>query len=164
MVETYDLYPYNLTKMAALKVFIASDHGGFKLKQEIYAFLTDLNFFVEDLGPMDTTAVDYPDYAVLVSNKVLENQNSLGILLCGTGIGMSISANKIKGIRAALCSETVSAKFAREHNQANVLCMGARIIGPIMAQEIVKTFLNTQFEGGRHISRVQKIQKLEENH
>jgi ribose 5-phosphate isomerase B len=149
--------------MIGLKVFIASDHGGLQLKQEIYAFLKDQNISVIDLGPGDTSAVDYPDYAVMVCQKVLEEQNSLGILVCGTGIGMSISANKTKGIRAALCSEPVSAKLAREHNQANVLCIGARMIGPIMAQEIVNSFLNAQFEGGRHISRVQKIQKIEEN-
>jgi ribose 5-phosphate isomerase B len=149
--------------MIGLKVFIASDHGGFKLKEEIYAFLKDLGIQVEDLGPLDMNAVDYPDFAVLVCHQVRSVPNSLGILLCGTGIGMSISANKSKGIRAALCSEPVSAKLAREHNQANVLCIGARMVGPIMAQEIVKAFLNAQFEGGRHIPRVQKIQKIEES-
>lgn len=149
--------------MTGLKVFIASDHGGFNLKGEIYAFLTDSHIPVEDLGPKEAHAVDYPDYAILVCRRVLAEPNSLGILLCGTGLGMSICANKVKGIRAALCSEPVSAVLAREHNQANVLCIGARLIGPIMAQEIVKAFLNAKFEGGRHIPRLQKIQKLEEN-
>ena len=149
--------------MAGLKVFIASDHGGFKLKGEIYAMLTDSTISVEDLGPKESLPVDYPDYAILVCKKVLEEQNSFGILICGTGIGMTISANKMKGIRAALCSEPVSAILAREHNQANVLCIGARMIGSIMAQEIVKAFLNAKFEGGRHLPRLQKIQKIEEN-
>ena len=149
--------------MTGLKVYIASDHGGLQLKQEIYAFLADSHIPVEDLGPVEAHAVDYPDFALLVCQKVLSEQNSFGILLCGTGIGMSISANKVKGIRAALCSEPVSAILAREHNQANVLCIGARMVGPIMAQEIVKAFLNAQFEGGRHIPRIQKIQKIEEN-
>jgi ribose 5-phosphate isomerase B len=149
--------------MIGLKVFIASDHGGIELKEGIYAFLKNENISVEDLGPQGTDSVDYPDYAVLVCKRVLAEPNSFGILLCGTGIGMSISANKIKGIRAALCGEPVSAILSREHNQANVLCMGARMIGSVMAQEIVKAFLNAQFEGGRHIPRVQKIQKIEEN-
>ena len=148
--------------MKALKVFIASDHGGYYLKQEIYAFVKDLGYAIEDLGPCDSSPVDYPDYANLVCEKVLLEINSFGILICGSGIGMSISANKIHGIRAALCSEPVSAILSRNHNQANVLCMGARLIGTVMAQEIVKAFLTAQFEGGRHIPRVQKIQQLEE--
>lgn len=148
--------------MKALKVFIASDHGGFYLKQEIYAFVKDLGYAIEDLGPLESTPVDYPDYASLVCEKVLHETNSFGILICGSGIGMSISANKFHGIRAALCSEPVSAVLSRNHNQANVLCMGARLIGTVMAQEIVKAFLTSQFEGGRHIPRVQKIQQLEE--
>jgi len=162
LVETYLTYPYNLIRMKALKVFIASDHGGFSLKQEIYAFISDLGYPIVDLGPLDSVPVDYPDFAVLVCDKVLSEQNSFGILICGTGIGMSISANKINGIRAANCSEPVSAILSRNHNQANVLCIGARLIGSVMAQEIVKAFLNAQFEGGRHIPRVQKIQQLEE--
>lgn len=162
LVETCSTFQYNLTGMKVLKVFIASDHGGFYLKQEIYAFMKDLGYTIEDLGPSDASPVDYPDYAVLVCEKVLSEPNSYGILICGTGIGMSISANKIHGIRAALCSEPVSAILSRNHNQANVLCLGARMIGTIMAQEIVKAFLNAQFEGGRHIQRVQKIQQVEE--
>lgn len=155
--------PYNLIKMIGLKVFIASDHGGFERKGEIFAFLKNALVQVEDLGHFNADSVDYPDYALPLCLKVLNEPGSFGILLCGTGIGMSIAANKVKGIRAALCNETVSAKLAREHNQANVLCLGARLIGPIMAQEIVTTFLNAHFEGGRHIPRVQKIQKIEEN-
>lgn len=149
--------------MVVDKIFIASDHGGFERKGEIVAFLRDLHVVLEDLGPVNADSVDYPDYALLLCQKVLEEPGSFGILLCGTGIGMSIAANKVKGIRAALCHETVSAKLAREHNQANVLCMGARLIGSVMTQEIVKTFLNTAFEGGRHIPRIQKIQRIEEN-
>lgn len=146
-----------------LKVFIASDHGGFQLKQEIYAFLKDQQIVIEDLGPDEALPVDYPDFAFLVCQKVLEEKNSYGILICGTGIGMSMTANKIKGIRAALCNEPVSAILAREHNSANVLCLGSRIIGSTMARETVKAFLNAKFEGGRHIPRLQKINKIEEN-
>ena len=142
-------------------IYIGCDHGGFALKQEIFKYIKeDLALEIEDLGCHDTSSVDYPDYAEKVCKKVV-SENAQGILICGTGIGISIAANKINGIRCALCSEPFSAEMTRKHNNANVLAMGGRTTGPELAKSIVKAFLSTNFEGGRHQNRLDKIAALE---
>ena len=142
-----------------MKRAIGSDHAGFYLKEDIKKYLDEKNIEVIDMGPFDDKRVDYPDYGHAVGHEVIDNNLDFGIVICGSGIGISISSNKVKGIRAALCSEPYSAKLARRHNDANVLAMGARLIGHDMAIEIVEAFLNEKFEGGRHISRVKKIEE-----
>ncbi|MBS6611113.1 MULTISPECIES: ribose 5-phosphate isomerase B [Peptoniphilus] len=142
-----------------MKIAIGSDHAGFYLKEDIKKYLDEKNIEVIDMGPFDDKRVDYPDYGHAVGHEVIDNNLDFGIVICGSGIGISISSNKVKGIRAALCSEPYSAKLARRHNDANVLAMGARLIGHDMAIEIVEAFLNEKFEGGRHISRVKKIEE-----
>lgn len=144
-------------------IYIGCDHGGFALKQEIFKYIKeDLVLEIEDLGCYDTSSVDYPDYAEKVCKKVVD-ENARGILICGTGIGISIAANKIDGIRCALCSEPFSAEMTRKHNNANVLAMGGRTTGVELAKSIVKAFLSTDFEGGRHQNRLDKIAVLEKN-
>ena len=142
-------------------VFIGSDHGGYALKEEVKAYLVQKGIEVVDYGCDSPQSVDYPDLALPVGHAVLEHPGSLGILICGTGIGISISANKIKGIRAALCSEPYSAKMAREHNNAQILCMGGRVIGPGLALDIVDAFMEGSFEGGRHQRRIDKMMSIE---
>lgn len=142
-----------------MKIAIGSDHAGFYLKEDIKKYLDEKNIEVIDMGPFDDKRVDYPDYGHAVGHEVIDNNLDFGIVICGSGIGISISSNKVKGIRAALCSEPYSAKLARRHNDANVLAMGARLIGHDMAIEIVESFLNEKFEGGRHISRVKRIEE-----
>jgi ribose 5-phosphate isomerase B len=144
-----------------MKVAIASDHGGYKLKEEIKALLSSMNISYEDFGCGCEESVDYPDYALPVAEKVAAGEFDRGILICGTGIGMSIAANKIPGIRCALVHDTFSAKATREHNDSNVLAMGERVIGPGLALEIVKIWLETEFAGGRHERRVQKVKEIE---
>lgn len=142
-------------------IYIGSDHGGYGLKNEILKFIKDeLKLEIEDMGCYSEESVDYPFYANEVCRKVVEN-NGIGILMCGTGIGISMSANKIDGIRCGLCSEEYSAKMTRKHNDANVLAMGGRTVGVEIAKSIVTTFLNTEFEGGRHKRRVDMIMELE---
>ncbi|WP_258109024.1 ribose 5-phosphate isomerase B [Campylobacter lari] len=138
------------------KIYIASDHAGFVLKQEIINFLQEKNINFKDLGPFSEDRCDYPDYAHLLSSKI--DENSFGILVCGSGIGMSIAANRHKNIRCALCNEPLSAKLSREHNDANVLALGARLLGVDMAFEIISNFINTSFSGGRHCVRISKIE------
>ena len=147
--------------METTKIYLGSDHGGFLLKRDLYAFLTEKGYTVEDCGVYTEESSDYPDYAKTVCQQVLQEENSIGILVCGTGIGMSIAANKIDGIRAALCQEPLSAKLARAHNNANILCLGGRLIGYLMAHSIVEGFLHTAFDGGRHAHRLSLIQTLE---
>lgn len=142
-------------------IAIGSDHGGFVLKEQIKEFLTQNNIPFKDYGCFDENSCDYPDIAKKVCNEINNEQCDKGILICGTGIGISIAANKVKNIRAALCCDTFSAKYTRLHNDANVLCLGARIIGGGLACEIVNTFLNTNYEGGRHDLRLQKIKEIE---
>ncbi|HIZ56877.1 MAG TPA: ribose 5-phosphate isomerase B [Firmicutes bacterium] len=142
-------------------VAIGSDHGGFGLKQEIMAHLEAAGVPYQDLGTYSEDSCDYPDIAKAVCTAVLEGVCEKGILICGTGIGISMSANKIRGIRAALCTDSFMAKYTRLHNDANVLCMGGRVLGPGLACEITDTFLTTGFEGGRHAVRVQKMMDLE---
>ena len=142
-----------------MKIAIGSDHAGFYLKEDLIKYLEEKNIEVKDMGPFDDNRVDYPDYGHAVGHEVIDNKMDFGIVICGSGIGISISANKVKGIRAALCSEPYSARLARHHNDANVLAMGARLIGHDMAIEIVEAFLDEKFEGGRHINRVNKIEE-----
>lgn len=138
-------------------IAIASDHAGVELKRSLVAYLRELNYVPEDLGTHDAASVDYPDYAAKMAAWLRENSDAAGILLCGSGIGISIAANRHPHVRAALCSETLSAELARRHNDANVLCLGARLIGADMAKECVHHFLTTAFEGGRHAERVKKL-------
>ena len=146
-----------------MKIAIGSDHGGFRLKEEIKAYVESLGHVVEDLGCDCPDSTDYPDYALPVCNKVVSGEADRGILICGTGIGMSIAANKVPGIRCALVHDVFSAKATREHNDSNVLAMGERVIGPGLAQEIVKTWLETEFSAAeRHVKRIDKIRLMEE--
>lgn len=142
-------------------IAIGCDHGGYALKCEVIKHLTELGIEFSDLGCNGET-VDYPDIAEKVCDEVASGRADRGILICGTGIGMSMAANKVKGIRAALCGDCYSARFTRLHNNANVLCMGARVIGAGLALQITDEFLDTQFEGGRHETRVNKVMRLEE--
>lgn len=140
-----------------MQIFIASDHAGFGLKASLRAYLLDLGLDVQDLGVDCKESVDYPDFANVLCQQVLKCQGSKGVLICGSGIGMSIAANRFPGIRAALCTDSLMAKLARAHNDSNVLCLGQRIIGEAVAFDIVEAFLNTPFENGRHQIRVQKL-------
>ena len=145
-----------------MKIAIGCDHAGPALKDELAEHLRELGHEVVDLGVQEGEKCDYPDKAKEVCEKVTSGECELAVLVCGTGIGMSISANKIKGIRAACCSDYFSAKFTRAHNDANVLCIGARVVGAGLATELVDVFIETPFEGGRHQRRVEKITALEE--
>ena len=140
-----------------MKIGIASDHGGFELKQFLKNFLLKKNVVIEDFGCESEHSVDYPDYAKKLCNAILSGKIERGILICGTGIGMSITANRFKGIRATLCNDLFSAKMSRKHNNSNVLCVGGRIVGKELAKEIVEVWLNEKFEGERHIRRLKKI-------
>lgn len=142
-------------------IFIGSDHGGFELKGYLKDFLELKKFSVSDEGVYEPAAVDYPDIAKYVCHKVIAHPGSLGVLICGTGIGVSMAANKIKGIRAALCGDIYSARMAAVHNNANVICLGERVISKHMACEILEAFLSAEFEGGRHLNRISKIHRLE---
>jgi ribose 5-phosphate isomerase B len=142
-------------------IAIGSDHAGFEYKENLKKLLDEIGKPYQDFGTFSADAVDYPDVAHIVSKTVASGKYQLGILICGTGIGMSIVANKHKGIRAAVCESTVSAKLSREHNDANILCFGARVTKWDTAAEIVKTFITTPFSGGeRHLLRIQKIHSL----
>ncbi|ADC49442.1 MULTISPECIES: ribose 5-phosphate isomerase B [Bacillaceae] len=144
-----------------MKVAIGSDHGGVNIKEEIKQQMEEMGIEFEDVGCECDTSVDYPDYAIPVAEKVAKGEVDRGILVCGTGIGMSIAANKVKGIRCALVHDTFSAKATREHNNSNVLAMGERVIGAGLAREIAKIWLETEYEGGRHERRVSKITEYE---
>ncbi len=145
-----------------VRIAIGSDHAGLSLKKEIMALLKELSIQVQDFGGSDTWPVDYPDVARPVAEAVASGEFDRGILICGTGIGMSITANKVKGIRAALCHDTFSAHASREHNDANVLCMGQRVVGAGPALDIVKTWVAAEFTGEeRHARRIQKIGEIE---
>ena len=144
-----------------MKISIASDHGGFDLKEDIRAWLTELGHEVEDFGCYNKDSCDYADFAEPAARAVAEGKCERGIVICTTGIGISITANKVKGIRCALCSEPVSAALTRHHNDANMLAMGAGMVGPMMAREIVTAFLTNDFDGGRHQRRVDKITAVE---
>ncbi len=143
-------------------IAIASDHGGFELKQEIMKHLSELGLEYKDYGTYTADSCDYPIYGEKAARAVASGECDRGIIICGTGIGISMSANKVKGIRAALCSDCYSAEFTRLHNNANMLALGARTVGSGLALKIVDTFLNTGFEGGRHARRVALIHEIEE--
>ena len=145
-----------------MKVAIGSDHAGYRLKQELKAWLQAEGYEVVDHGTESEDSVDYPDYALAVARSVAKREVERGLLICGTGIGMSIVANKVRGARAALVSEMLSARLSREHNDANIVCLGARIIGPDQARECLRTFLTTDYQGGRHQRRLDKITAEEE--
>ena len=140
--------------METKKLVIASDHGGFELKEDVKNFLIQKNYEVSDLGTSDTQSCDYPVFAKKVVEKILSNEFEKGILICGTGQGMAMCANKYKGIRAAVCSDTFSAHATREHNNSNILCLGARVVGKNLALDIVDTWLRAKFEGERHQKRL----------
>ncbi|EAC8104626.1 ribose 5-phosphate isomerase B [Listeria monocytogenes] len=150
--------------MTVSKVAIASDHGGIELRKSIISYLESVGISYEEFGPEAPESVDYPGLAITVSEKVVNQEVDRGILVCGTGIGMSIAANKVKGIRCSLVGDTFSAHATREHNDTNVLALGARVIGPGLAEDIVKIWLETAYEGGRHANRVGQITAYEDSH
>lgn len=142
-------------------IALAADHGGYELKEAIKAHLTEQGIAFVDFGTDSAASVDYPDYAAKGCDAVLNGSCALTILCCGTGVGMSMCANKINGIRACCCSDTFSAEFTRRHNNANCLCLGGRVVGAGLALQIVDAFLNAEFEGGRHQNRIDKMMALE---
>jgi ribose 5-phosphate isomerase B len=144
-----------------MRIAIASDHAGYELKQQIARYLLAQGHQVQDLGTHSPQSVDYPDYAVRVARAVVAGEAERGILICGTGIGMSIAANKVRGARAAVCTDCYMARMARQHNDARILCLGGRVLGLGSALDVVEVFLRTDFVGGRHAQRVDKIVALE---
>lgn len=145
-----------------MKIGIGNDHSALEMKAEIIDYLTERGCEVVDYGTNSTESCDYPIYGEKVARAVAAGEVDQGILICGTGLGISLAANKVKGIRAAVCSEPYTAKMARLHNDCNILAFGARVIGPELAKMIVETWLDTEFEGGRHQRRVDLITKIEE--
>ncbi len=143
------------------RIAIGCDHGGLEMKQDLAQELKSWGWVVEDCGCHTPQSVDYPDFAHAVAGKVVAGDAELGLLVCGTGIGISIAANKIKGIRAALCADSFSAEMARRHNDANIICLGGRVLGPELAKAILAAFLEASFEGGRHQRRLDKIAAAE---
>ncbi|MCA1927200.1 MAG: ribose 5-phosphate isomerase B [Calditerrivibrio sp.] len=143
-----------------MKICMASDHGGFELKNIILKYLQSKGYNILDLGTDSIDSVDYPDFAIKAVKSILNKECSRGIIMCGTGIGISISANRFPGIRAALCWDSLTAKLSRQHNNSNILAMGGRLIGVELAKEIVDVWLNTEFDGGRHEGRINKIDEL----
>ncbi|MCF8011267.1 MAG: ribose 5-phosphate isomerase B [Clostridiales bacterium] len=146
-----------------MRIVFAADHGGVHLKEYLINFVKE-DYDCKDFGTYTEESVDYPDMALLVSEAVAGGEFDLGVLCCGTGIGVSVSANKVPGVRAALCHDVFSARMAREHNNANIITMGQRVIGPGLAGEVLKSFLNARFSGGRHARRVNKIQGIEKRY
>lgn len=146
-----------------MRVAIGSDHAGYELKNELVLYLQHLKIEVHDMGTFSKESVDYPDFATQVCHEVIRDHCDLGILVCYTGIGMSMTANKFCGIRAALVQSIENAKLTREHNDANVLCLGAKDVSINLAKEIVDVFLHTEFTKGRHLNRVEKMMKVEKN-
>ncbi|QUP87561.1 ribose 5-phosphate isomerase B [Exiguobacterium sp. PFWT01] len=144
-----------------MKIAIGADHGGFNLKKEIVALLEELGHEYKDFGTHSADSIDYPDVAIPVAEAVAAGEFDRGILICGTGIGIGIAANKVKGIRAALVHDSFSAKATRQHNDSNIMTLGERVIGPGLALDLVTTWLDTDFEGGRHSNRVDKMSAYE---
>lgn len=144
-----------------MRIAIGADHAGYDLKEDLEAFLRELGHQVEDVGTHGRESCDYPDFARAVAERVVRGEADRGILICGTGIGMAIAANKVPGVRAAVCHEPLSARLTRQDNDSNVLTLGGRLIGPVMAREVVRVWLETPFAGGRHERRVAKIRQLE---
>ncbi len=147
-----------------MKIALGSDHAGFPLKKEVMGHLQDKGIEFKDFGTFSESSCDYPDYALKVGEEVTSKNYDFGILICGTGIGISIAANKIPGVRAALCSDTFSAHACREHNNANILAMGQRVVGVGLAIDIVDTFLSAKFQGDRHQRRIDKITEIEKKY
>lgn len=145
-----------------MKIGIGSDHGGFALKEELKTFMEEKGIEVVDFGTYNTESVDYPDYGEAVAKAVVKGEVERGIVICGTGIGISLSANKVKGIRCALCGDVYSAKMSRAHNNANMIALGGRVVGVDLAKEILSAYLNSEFESGRHQRRVEKISEIED--
>lgn len=141
-----------------MRIAITSDHAGVELKSALKEYIESKGIEVSDIGPYSTESVDYPDYAKKMCSQVVNEEADLGIAICGTGVGMSIACNKVAGIRASLCSEPISADLTRRHNDSNVLCLGARIIGIELAKGIVDAYLGAEFEGGRHQKRIDKLE------
>ena len=139
------------------KICIASDHAGFNLKESIKDYLINKNVSIIDLGPNDNKSVDYPDYAKKIGNRIKFKKSDIGILVCGSGTGMAISANKFKNIRAAVCYDIKSTRLSRQHNNANIIALGARLTKKSLSLKLVELFLKTKFEGGRHLKRIKKI-------
>jgi ribose 5-phosphate isomerase B len=144
-----------------MQIGLACDHGGFELKEELKNYIKSLGFEPVDLGTFSENSVDYPDYGVLIAERISKGEMEKGILVCGTGIGMSIVANKFPGVRAALVNDLYSSRCSREHTDANILVIGGRIVGKELAKEIVRVWLDTAFAGGRHKRRLEKIEALE---
>ncbi len=145
-----------------MKIAIGNDHAAVDMKFKIKEYIESMGHEVINVGTDDYSSCDYPDIAYTACKKIKNKEVDLGVLICGTGVGMSLAANKVKGIRACVCSETYSARLCREHNDANVLCFGERVIGIETAKELVSAFLNATFEGGKHKKRVDKILSIEE--
>ncbi|WKV10238.1 ribose 5-phosphate isomerase B [Thermoanaerobacterium sp. CMT5567-10] len=145
-------------------IAIGSDHGGYELKEAIKKHLDEKGIEYKDFGTFSEESVDYPDYALKIAEAVASGQFEKGILLCGTGVGISIAANKVPGIRAAHVSDAFSARYSKEHNNANVLCMGGRVVGPGLAAVLVDEWLNAEFQGGRHQKRLDKITEIEKKY
>ena len=145
----------------SMQIGLACDHGGFELKEELKAFLKSMGAEPIDMGTFNEDSVDYPDFGILVAEKISRGELEKGILICGTGIGMSIVANKFPGVRAALVNDLYSSRFSREHTDANILVIGGRIVGRDLAKEIVRVWMETPFAGGRHKRRLEKIEALE---
>ena len=143
------------------KIAIASDHGGFDLKESVITFLLKKGWEVDNLGAPSTDSVDYPDYGIKVAKAIIDKKIVRGILICGTGVGMSIVVNRFPGIRGTLCSDVYTAKMCREHNDSNILILGGRVIGVSLALEILDIWLKTEFEGGRHQRRLDKIKEID---
>jgi len=146
-----------------MRIALAGDHGGFRLKEVIKSYLEELGIEYIDYGTFSEESVDYPDFAYKAARAIVNGEADRGIFICGTGIGISIAANKVRGIRAALCYNVYAAEMSRHHNDANVLCLGGRVIGDELAKRIVKAWLETPFDGGRHERRIRKIAEIEKN-
>ena len=144
-----------------MKIAIGSDHRGYEVKRRIVSVLQRMGHEIVDFGPQSNESVDYPDYAIPLAAAVAERQVDRGILVCGTGIGMCIAANKVHGVRAAPCHDSITAEMSRRHNDANILCVSADLLGDELIDRMVKIWLETEFEGGRHARRVEKIAKIE---
>lgn len=145
-------------------IAIGSDHAGYELKEEVIKYLEEKNIKCIDFGTCSCDSVDYPDYGLKVAEAVKEGKCDRGIIICGTGLGISMAANKVPGIRAAVCTNSYMAKMAREHNDCNVLALGARVVGTGLALDIVETWLNSEFEGGKHKKRIDKISEIEKKY
>jgi RpiB/LacA/LacB family sugar-phosphate isomerase len=150
-----------LNRMDKIKIAIASDHAGREMKEDLKEFLQGIGAEVVDMGVNDDKSVDYPDYGIPLAERVSKGEVPRGVLVCGTGIGMSILANKFSGVRAALVSDVYTARMAKEHNDANILVIGGRIVGKGLAREMLRTWIEARFEGGRHQTRLDKITELE---